>query len=241
MSLPGPTAAQQGRMGKAKRGLTYLFFFSIVMFFAGLTSAYMVSKGGATYWVDFRLPSAFWWSTAFILASSATIHMALVQARKDHRRQVAPWVILTLALGSCFAASQFKGWGTLLHEGYALVSRLGHLTGEYGQDYTIERRGETLVKSGDGFFLPDDAGFEHPLNAEMAEVVNSASSYFYALTYAHFAHIVGGLIALVVVAIKALAGRYGREEHQGLWAAAVFWHFLDGLWICLFLFLAYVH
>lgn len=241
MSRPELTAEQQGRMGKAKRSITYLFFFSIIMFFAGLTSAYMVSKGGATYWVEFKLPTAFWWSTLFIVVSSGSMHMALLQARKDHRSRVAPWVFLTFALGLAFTVSQFKGWRTMLDNGYALVGRLQSLKGEYGKDYTIERRGETVVKKGDEFFLPDDTGFEHPLNPEMDQAVNSASSYFYALTYAHFAHIIGGLVALLVIAIKAFLGRYGREDHQGLWAGTVFWHFLAGLWVYLLLFLAYVH
>lgn len=177
MSNTGPTAEQQGRLIKAKRSITYLLCFSIVMFFAGLTSAYLVSKGGSTYWVNFDLPAAFWWSTAFILASSLTLHMALVNARRDRKRQVAPWVVATLALGLCFTVSQFKGWHALLEDGYALVSRLKSLQGEYGRDYTIQRMGETLVKQGDQYFLPEDTGFEHPLNAEMDQVLNSASSY----------------------------------------------------------------
>lgn len=235
------TPERQARMAKAKRSITYLLFFSIVMFFAGLTSAYLVSKGGATYWVNFHLPKAFWWSTGFILVSSATMQMALGHARNDRRRQVAPFVLLTLVLGLSFSASQFKGWNDMLNDGYALVSRLKSLKGEYGTDYTIERRGLTLVKKGDEFFLPDDTDFEHPLNPEMDQVLNSASSYFYALTYSHFAHILGGLIALVVITIKAFMGRYGREEHQGLWAGTVYWHFLGALWVYLLLFLAYVH
>jgi len=235
------TAEQKERMLRARKNLTYLLFFSIVMFFAGLTSAYLVSKGSSNYWVNFKLPAPFWWSTVFILVSSATMQMALIQARKDRKRSVAPWVLLTLALGLCFAGSQFKGWGDLLEDGYAMVARLKSVNAEYGKDYTIERRGETLVKDGDLYFLPEDSGLEHPLNAEMAESMNYASSYFYVLTYAHFAHLIGGLIALMIMSVKALMGKYGKENHQGLWAGTYYWHFLAGLWVYLLLFLAYVH
>ena len=241
MSDQEESAERKARLIKAKRNLTFLMLFSIVMFFAGLTSAYIVSKGSSTYWVNFHLPEAFWWSTGFILISSATLQMALMQARKDRKRAVAPWVLLTLALGICFSFSQKKGWGTLLKDGYALVSRLKSVNAEYGPDYTIERRGLTLVKAGDFYYLPDDAAQAHPLNAEMDESMNSASAYFYVLTYAHFAHIIGGLIALLVMSVKSLLGRYGREDHQGLWAGTIFWHFLAGLWVYLLLFLAYVH
>lgn len=234
-------AEKKSRMDKARRNITYLLLFSIVMFFAGLTSAYLVSKGGSNYWVDFHIPAPFWWSTVIIVASSGTMHMALMQARKDNRKAVGPWLLLTLVLGLAFAFSQFKGWHQLLDDGYALVARLKNLHGQYGKDYTVERRGETLVMHGTEYFLPEDTGFEHALNAEMAETLNGASSYFYVLTYAHFAHIVGGLAALVVMAVQALRGRYGREDHIGLWSGALFWHFLAGLWVYLLLFLAYVH
>jgi cytochrome c oxidase subunit 3 len=232
---------RKARMAKAKKGLTYLLFFSIVMFFAGLTSAYLVSKGSATYWVNFKLPAAFWWSMGFILVGSGTLQLALVQAGKDHKRKVAPLVLATLALGICFGASQFNGWKQLFSHGYALVAQLQHIKGNYGTDYTIERRGITLVKVDDLYFLPEDSAHEHPLNAEMDKSRNAASSYFYVLTYAHFAHVIGGLIALLVMFIKALMGRYGREDHQGLWAGTIYWHFLAGLWVYLLLFLAYVH
>ncbi len=243
MSEQEENADRKARMIKAKRNLTFLMLFSIVMFFAGLTSAYMVSKGSSDYWLNFHLPNAFWWSTGFILLSSVTLQIALIQARKDHKRSVAPWVMLTLALGLCFSASQFKGWKMLFEDGYALVSRLKNVDAHavYGTDYTIERRGLTLVKNGDQFYLPDDTEFTHPMNAEMNESMNSASSYFYVLTYSHFAHIIGGLIALLVMSIKALLGGYGQEDHQGLWAGTIFWHFLAGLWVYLLLFLAYVH
>lgn len=241
MSAAEETDGQPGAMIKAKRNLTYLLFFSIVMFFAGLTSAYLVSKGSSNYWVLFKLPAPFWWSTAFILASSATVHMALAKARKGHKRAVAPWLLLTLGLGLCFTFSQFKGWGQLLDDGYALVGRLKSVNAEYGTDYTIERRGETLVKQGEAYYLPEDEAFSHPLNAEMDESLNTASSYFHVLTYAHFAHIIGGLIALAVMSVKALLGRYGRENYQGVWAGTWYWHFLAGLWVYLLLFLAYVH
>jgi len=232
---------RQLRVVRAKKSLTYLMMFAIVMFFAGLTSGYLVNKGSSNYWLNFKLPAAFWYSTGFILLSSVTILIALMQARKGRKRAVAPWVMLSLALGVCFGFSQKKGWGELVDHGFTLVSRLKSATGVYGTDYTIERRGITLEKQGDFYYLPGDAEHAHPLNAEMDAQTNSASAWFFALTWAHFFHVIGGLIALLVMSIKALMGRYGEEDHQGLWAGTVYWHFLAGVWIYLLLFLAYVH
>ncbi|MGV9012385.1 MAG: cytochrome c oxidase subunit 3 [Flavobacteriales bacterium] len=228
-----------GRIVKAKKSLTWLMMFSIVMFFAGLTSAYLVSKGGALYWAEFKLPTSFWYSTGLILLSSATIQMALVQARKG--ASPAPWAVITLLLGLGFSWFQFNGWSQLSRDGFAVTGDLQSVRAEYGADYTITRKGITLVKAGEQLYLPGDIAQEHPMNAEMSETKNAASSYFFVLTGAHYAHIIGGLIALLVISIKAFMGRYGREDHQGLWAGTMYWHFLAGLWVYLLLFLAYVH
>ena len=48
---------------------------SIVMMFAGLTSAYIV-KRNQSGWVSYELPIAFWYSTIVILLSSLTIHLS---------------------------------------------------------------------------------------------------------------------------------------------------------------------
>jgi cytochrome c oxidase subunit 3 len=57
---------------------------------------------------------------------------------------------------------------------------------------------------------------------------------FYVLTGLHGLHVVGGLIPLVVVARRAAAGRYGSADHNGLVLCAMYWHFLDVVWITLF-------
>ena len=228
-----------GRTVKAKKSLTWLMMFSITMFFAGLTSAYLVSKGGSLYWAEFKLPIAFWYSTGLILLSSATIQIALVQARKGASPTV--WAVLSLLLGIGFSWSQFNGWGQLSRDGFAVTGDIQSVRAEYGTDYTITRKGVTLVEAGDQLYLPGDIAQEHPMNAEMSETKNAASSYFFVLTGAHYAHIFGGLIALLIISIKSFMGRYGPADHQGLWAGTVYWHYLAGVWVYLLLFLAYVH
>ena len=61
---------------KMKKNLVYVSCFSIVMLFAGLSSAYIVSMGDA-FWLETALPSAFWWSTGCITLSSLTFIVAI--------------------------------------------------------------------------------------------------------------------------------------------------------------------
>lgn len=59
----------------------------------------------------------------------------------------------------------------------------------------------------------------------------------YVLTGWHLVHILGGLIALAVTATKAFMGRYNPENTLGIQLTSTYWHFVDGLWIYLFIFL----
>jgi cytochrome c oxidase subunit 3 len=57
---------------------------------------------------------------------------------------------------------------------------------------------------------------------------------FFILTGLHAAHVVGGLIPLAVVTARAYAGRYSAEFHHGVEYCAIYWHFLDVVWLILF-------
>jgi cytochrome c oxidase subunit 3 len=69
---------------------------------------------------------------------------------------------------------------------------------------------------------------------------NASGSFFYVLTLMHLLHLFGGILALSVVWIKSIQGKYSSENLLGVRLCAIFWHFLDLLWIYLFLFLLFV-
>ena len=62
---------------------------------------------------------------------------------------------------------------------------------------------------------------------------NPSSSFFYLLTAAHGLHIVGGLSALMYVDVQALRLQLGPGKRTAVDVSAVFWHFVDGLWLYL--------
>lgn len=62
---------------------------------------------------------------------------------------------------------------------------------------------------------------------------NPSSSFFYLLTAAHGLHIIGGLTALAYVDVQALRLRLGPSKRTAVDVSAMFWHFVDGLWIYL--------
>ena len=62
---------------------------------------------------------------------------------------------------------------------------------------------------------------------------NPSSSFFYVFTAAHALHVLGGVSALIYVDVQALRLRLGPSRRTAIDIWAVFWHFLDGLWIYL--------
>jgi len=58
---------------------------------------------------------------------------------------------------------------------------------------------------------------------------------FYVLTGVHALHVLGGLIPLVMVTHRALRDGYSARFHPGVQYVAMYWHFLDAVWIVLFI------
>ncbi|MEP6972904.1 MAG: cytochrome c oxidase subunit 3 [Actinomycetota bacterium] len=59
-------------------------------------------------------------------------------------------------------------------------------------------------------------------------------SLFYVMTGLHMAHVFGGVVFLTLVFGQAKGGRLSPTRHESLEAAAIYWHFVDVVWICLF-------
>lgn len=182
----------ENRNSSSKKLLLWVAIGSMVMLFAGLTSAYIVRKMEGN-WKEFNLPLAFYFSTAIIIGSSVTINMALSYARKNKLAQLKQYLFLTFLLGVGFVVSQFAGYSSLVKQGVYL------------------------------------SGY------------SPSASFLYVLTGLHIAHLIGGIIALLVVNIRAVMNKYNAQNTLGIDLAATYWHFLDLLWVYLFLFLFFIH
>jgi cytochrome c oxidase subunit 3 len=62
---------------------------------------------------------------------------------------------------------------------------------------------------------------------------NPSSSFFFVLTVAHAVHLLGGVSALFYVDVQALRLSLGPAKRTAIDISAIFWHFLDGLWLYL--------
>ena len=65
------------------------------------------------------------------------------------------------------------------------------------------------------------------------------AAFFYMLSGVHAAHVLGGLGALGWTLRRAFGGCYTASSHGGLTHAAIYWHFVGGLWVYLLMLLSF--
>ena len=178
---------------KTAKPMLWVSMISMTMLFAGLTSAYVVSRNRDD-WVSFDLPSAFYTSTLLIVLSSITFLLAKRFIKQNKQQLTSLFLVATLLLGIAFIFFQIEGFKELYDAGLYFA----------GERSTVK------------------------------------SSFIYGIAIAHLAHIVGGLIVMSVVLFNQLSKKYTATNFLGLELGAIFWHFVDILWIYLFLFFYFI-
>jgi cytochrome c oxidase subunit III len=96
-----------------KKFALWLFIVTIVMIFASLTSAYIVRQSEGN-WLEFDLPSIFWYTSVMIILSSFTLHFAYISAKKDDLKSLRLGMIITCVLGLLFLIGQWYSWVALV-------------------------------------------------------------------------------------------------------------------------------
>lgn len=214
----------------------YIGIFSIVMLFAGFSSAYVISSYNEI-WVNITIPDAFYISTVLILLSSLTIKLAVNASNGGNEKKATALLGITLFLGLGFGYSQYLGWNEMIGEGSYISGHIDNLDGVYGEDYTISYKGQELVYAEGEYYLPNDDLREKPMMDEIAVYSNSTASYFYILSFVHLLHVVGGILFLAGILIASRVGKKKGLSNLRLRLGSIYWHFVDGLWIYLLLFL----
>ena len=116
---------------RAKKMMLWFGIVSLLMAFAGWTSAYIVSSSREDWLDDLQLPTAFFYSTAVILLSSLSF-IAAVRARKnDADKACTSWLSLTFFLGLVFIALQFYGFSQIIEQGYYFTGPTSNITMSY--------------------------------------------------------------------------------------------------------------
>lgn len=93
---------------------------SIVMMFAGWTSAYLVRQAGGN-WLEFKMPDVFFMSTIVILISSILLHLSYKAFLNENTVAYRGLLVFSLILGIAFVILQYQGWTALKEIGVTLT------------------------------------------------------------------------------------------------------------------------
>ncbi len=182
----------QEKLARSKKQMMWFAIASLVMMFAGLTSAYVVSSSRRD-WVDIDMPLEFFYGTGIILLSSLTLVIAKKSIKQGQSNAALVWTLLTFILGTTFVIMQFLGFNSIIEMGYRFTGAASNVN----------------------------------------------ASFIYVIVVAHLAHIVAGLISFTVMTVQTIRGKYTKDSLLGFELGAMFWHFVDVLWIYLLLFLVF--
>ncbi|GAA3765493.1 cytochrome c oxidase subunit 3 [Flavobacterium ginsengiterrae] len=191
MEMTLTTNDEQVRKSKSAKLILLFAMVSMTMMFAGLTSAFVVSKSRADWLTNFQIPIAFYFSTAVIIGCSVTFFLAKKAIQKDNRTAATAFLLATLGLGVSFVVLQFAGFGQIIDSGY-------YMTGQ----------GSSIT-----------------------------TTFLYVIALMHLLHLAGGLISLLIIIYNHFKQKYNSTQTLGIELGAMYWHFLDLLWVLLFLFL----
>ena len=113
---------------KSAKLLLWVGIAGISMFFAGLTSAYIVRKAEGN-WVEFQLPDWFLLSTIVIVCSSICFIIAKRIIKQN--KNATSWLFTALLLGCVFTFSQFKGWESLVAQGLYMTGEGSNVSSSF--------------------------------------------------------------------------------------------------------------
>jgi cytochrome c oxidase subunit 3 len=136
---------------KVKKNLVYVGIFSVIMLFAGFTSAYIVSMGDS-FWLKYPLPTYFWISTLLIILSSLFLEIAIRKGKSKNKSALRIFISATLIAGLAFVYFQFKGYGALTDNGiHAANNHIMVVDGRYGDYYQVKFKGEIVEVDGNNY------------------------------------------------------------------------------------------
>jgi len=114
-----------GSSGKKYSTAIALAMLSILMFFMGLTAAFVVLRvDNLRSWSGIHMPWILWINTAVLLASSATLEMARRKLQMDSLRGFKQMWALTTILGIVFVGGQAFAWRQLAAQRVYVTSQL---------------------------------------------------------------------------------------------------------------------
>lgn len=145
-----------------------MFIFTVIMIFAGLTSAYLVQQGDR-FWVNVSMPSGFKLGTTAIFVSSAFLILALYLIKKGRTALVKVALAGALISGGLFGWFQIDGFTELFSRGNAMKGDIMTIEGRYGKYFSLTYEGKNITFNNDQFYLKGEP-ISEKIHAEIRQL-----------------------------------------------------------------------
>src|SRR5476651_1620337 len=174
----------------AKKFNMWIFIFTSFMFFAALSSGFIVYSGGRGHALNVQMPGAFIYSTVVIILSSVTLFLASKAAKGLQFGKQRLFLWLTFFLGIAFFALQ-------IYACYVLTYKMG-------------------------IYFTDS---------------NASHTFIFVFCGMHLIHIIAALLVVLNTIISTYRNIPQVRNLFKMEMTSIFWHFLDIIWIYLYVFL----
>ena len=204
--------------------MMWFFLLSDAFTFSSLLIAYGALRFSSAAWpapdlifqsvpglIEHGAPLVFVGLMTFILImSSVTMVLAVEAGHRGAKKEVVWWMIGTIIGGFMFLGCQALEWSHLHSEGFwwGSIPRMEEL--------------KTLFHG-------------NPSDQTMITYGHQFANLFFTITGFHGFHVFIGMLMLTVITLRLQKGHFTSEQHFGFEGAAWYWHFVDVVWLGLYI------
>ncbi|MFT3735941.1 MAG: cytochrome c oxidase subunit 3 [Rhodocyclaceae bacterium] len=231
-------------------------FFGTLAYVRSVIVPDLGSEMGQVFWPNFKpvwptagplidLPFHMTWTgkaalgLALMIAAGAAVTYAHKPLEHGKRGQLQLVLVLTVALVGLFLGAMSIDWLPAINTALLLASA-ATLTWAHWAIRNGDRKQFNLflfltIALGVVFLGCQVQEYMHAYHEGLKLSTGIYGSTFFMMTGFHGLHVTIGAIMLIVVLFRSLAGHFSAERHFAFEAAAWYWHFVDYVWLLLFI------
>lgn len=187
--------------------------------------------------------------TFVLIASSVTMVRAVQEGKKENKKGVAFWLLMTVIGGAAFLGCQAWEWNELIAKEHVTVyvNPFGrHFeAGTYLENDGYDIQAGDQFQAGEPYLIHFKEGDYNPIpyRNEMGEVrqqefgPKAFGALFFFITGFHGFHVLSGVAFLLIILINVVSGVYvkRRNGYEMVEKVGLYWHFVDLVWVFVFL------
>lgn len=227
---------------RSKFGM-WLFLASEIMFFTGFIGTYIVLRSGAPAALIHesqhelnKILAAL--NTLVLICSSLTMALGVAASKRGDRGKLCTYLVLTILLATTFLVIKGVEYKAKFDHTWTeeqAMTMMPHYKAykEKADELEIKNKGKSADE------IPDEDKIVTAAPGKLTEKgIGPGTNIFFAsyftMTGFHGLHVIGGIVALLILLVMAGKGKFTAERNAGVELTGLYWHFVDVVWIFLF-------